>query len=80
MKGCFEKTLLAPCSVHGPVLRCAFSRYLVRAMVVPSQSSAAGFSSCCLQRSIISDDAASPPRISFAVSNAAIAAVNSRAR
>lgn len=33
--------------------------YFVRATLVPSQPSAVGFSICCLQRSIISVDAAS---------------------
>src|SRR6267142_6465623 len=42
--------------------------YLVRAIVVPSQSSPAGFSSCCLQRSIMANDAASWLRISSAFS------------
>jgi hypothetical protein len=54
--------------------------YFVRATVVPSQSSPAGFSSCCRQRSIIADDAASSLRTSSTFSNAAIAALKSRAR
>jgi hypothetical protein len=55
-------------------------RYFVRATVVPSQSALAGFSSCCLQRSIISRDAASCGCSTSVLSKASIAAVKSPAR